>query len=71
MDANETHREKARGELHKNAASYFEHILEATPHETSVRPLISYLLKNIQERQKDACDSAGETRTKFISDVLL
>ena len=33
MDADKTHREKARRELHKNAMSYIEQILEATPHE--------------------------------------
>ena len=44
MDADETYREKARRELHKNAMSYIEQILEATSHETTVvRPPTSYL----------------------------
>ena len=44
MDADKTHREKARRELHKNATSYIEQILEATPHETTpVRLLTSHL----------------------------
>ena len=36
MDADKTHSEKARLELHKNATSYTEQFLEATPHETTV-----------------------------------
>ena len=44
MDAENTYREKARRELHKNATSYIEQILEAAPHETTtVRPLTSHL----------------------------
>ena len=36
--------EKARWELHKNAAYSFEKFLEAAPHKTAaVRPLISHL----------------------------
>ena len=33
MDADKTPKDKARRELHKNATSYIEQILEATPHE--------------------------------------
>ena len=44
MDADKTYREKARLELHKNATSYTEQILEATPHKTAtVLSLTSYL----------------------------
>ena len=44
MDADKTYREKARRELHKNATSYTEQILEATPHEkTAARPFTSHL----------------------------
>ena len=35
MDTNKMHRKKARRELCKNAMSYFEQILEATPHKTA------------------------------------
>ena len=35
MDANKVYREKARRELHKNATSYIEQILEASPHKTA------------------------------------
>ena len=34
VDADKTPREKATKKLHKNATSYIEQILEATPHET-------------------------------------
>ena len=44
LDANETHREKARWKLRKNAMCCFEQILKATPYKTkSVRPLTFYL----------------------------
>ena len=44
MDAEKMYWEKAEWELHKNAMSYIEQILEATPHETTVvRPFTSYL----------------------------
>ena len=35
MDADKMHRQKARWEQHKNAKSYIEQILDATPFETS------------------------------------
>ena len=44
MDADEAHREKALWQLHKNAASYIEQILEATSHKTAaVQPPTSHL----------------------------
>ena len=43
MDTDKMPREKARWELHKNATSYIEQILEETPHKTTaVQPLTSY-----------------------------
>ena len=36
LDANETHGEKARWELHKNDTCDFEQILKASPHKTDV-----------------------------------
>ena len=35
MDADKTYREKAGQNLHKNATSYMEQILEATPNKTT------------------------------------
>ena len=44
MDADKVYQEKARQELHKNAKSYTEQILEATSHKTAtVRPSTSHL----------------------------
>ena len=44
IDVNRTNIEKARRNKNKNSESYFEQILEATPHKTLVvRPLTSYL----------------------------
>ena len=43
MDSNETVREEARRQLHKNAVSNLEQVLAATPHKTpTVRPPASY-----------------------------
>ena len=69
MDAYKTHWEKARRELHKNAASYNEQILEATLHEiTDVRPFTSY--KTIQVRWTrhvgNSCRSKGELLSDFF-----
>ena len=41
LDANETHGEKVRWELHKNAKFYFEQILEATLYKTAVVGLLT------------------------------
>ena len=38
LDANETAEEKARRQLHKNAASNIEQILEAAPHKAPTIP---------------------------------
>ncbi len=43
MDADKAYRERAIRELHKNATSYIEQILEATSQETAVRPPTYYL----------------------------
>ena len=43
MDANETDGEKAWQQLHKNAASNIEQVLEATPHKAAaVQPPTTY-----------------------------
>ena len=43
FDANETAGEKARRQLHKNAARNIEQVLEATPHKTpAIRPPTSH-----------------------------
>ena len=36
MGTDYMYREKARLEVHKNATSYIEHILEATSHKTAI-----------------------------------
>ena len=55
MNADKMHREKTSWELHNNATSYFEQILEATPHETTVvRPLTSHL-KNHSSKINKIC----------------
>ena len=47
LDSNETHGEKARWELLKNATYCFEHILETSSYKTAiVWPLISHLINH-------------------------
>ena len=60
MDANKMHREKARWELYKNATSYFEQILEVTPHKTiAAQPLTSHL-KNHPSKTNKTCGTLLE-----------
>ena len=43
LDANKTAGEKARRQLHKNAASNIEQVMEATPHEEpTIRSSVSH-----------------------------
>ena len=52
IDADKTYWEKARQELHKNATSYIELILEATPHETAT---VRSLTSNLQDCHDKTC----------------
>ena len=63
MDANKTHGQKAWRQLHKNAASNIEQVLEAASHKTAaVRPPNSpRKLSKLDE--PDMRDTAGEVRT--------
>ena len=59
LDANEMRGEKARWELHKDAACCFEQILEAAPYKTAVvQPLASHL-KNHPSNMNKTADEAG------------
>ena len=60
LDANKTAGEKARRQLHKNAASNIEQVLEATPHKT---PTIRPSRKLFKLDEADTQDTAGEART--------
>ena len=59
MDANKMAGEKARRQLHKNAASNIEQVLEATPHKATYLP--SRKLSKLDE--SDTQDTAGEAGT--------
>ena len=50
MDSNETPRENAGWELHKNASCYFELILEATPQKFVAVWLLTSYLRNQQSK---------------------
>ena len=64
MDANNMHKEKARWELHKNATSYFEQILDAAtkkPHLYGYFPLIS---KNYPSKTNKTCETLLEKQAQ-------
>ena len=66
MDANKTHGEKTRWELHKNAMCYFEQILKATPLKTAaVPPLTSHLKNYPSTMNKDIRNTAREVKTSL------
>ena len=70
MDANQMDGEKAWWQLHKNAASKFEHVLEATPPKAAaVRPPTARH-ENYQRRTIHA-GHCWRSRDKLISNVLL
>ena len=70
LDSNKMPGEKARWELHKNAACCFEQILEAAPYKTAVvRPLTSYLINHPSKTSKTCC--ALLKKDKLMSNVLL
>ena len=57
--------EKARQELHKNILSHIEHILEATPNDTTaVQPFTSHL-KN-HSRQTGHCWRSKDEHTSDV-----
>ena len=64
MDANYTDGEKARRQLHKNAVSNIEQVLEAAPHKAAaVRPPTSHHEKLSKLDKPDMQDTAGEAGT--------
>ena len=62
---------KTKWELHKNAWSYFEQILEATPHETAAVLLLTSHLKNIKIWRTTHAGDCWRSKDELISDVLL
>ena len=64
LDANKIPGVKARGKLHKNAVSYIEQVLEATPHKApTIRP-------PIQVRRTRHAGHSWRSRDELISEVL-
>ena len=61
MDGNKMHREKAWWELHKNAMSYFEQILEVLTQQNNIS-------KTIQERQTRHAEHCWRNKDELISD---
>ena len=59
LDANKTAGEKARRQLHKNAASNIEQVLEATPQKAlTIRPPTFHHEPDLQDTAKEAGTSS-------------
>ena len=72
LDANKTAGAKARRQLHKNAASNIEQVLEAIPHKApTIRPPTSHLSQTIQVRRNRHAGHCWRSRDELVSDVLL
>ena len=69
---NETPWEKARCELQKNAAWWFEQILEAASYKAAaVQSLTSHLINDPYKKRKRYAGHVWGSKDEFISDVLL
>ena len=64
LDAKKTAGEEARRQLHKNAASNIEQVLEATPHKAPTIRLPTPPSRKLSKLDElDMQDTAGETGT--------
>ena len=64
LDANKTAGEEARWQLHKNAASNIEQVLEATPHKAPTIRATDLPSRKLSKLDKpDMQDTAGEAGT--------
>ena len=70
LDANKTVGEGVRRQLHKNAASNIEQVMEATPHKAPYGHLPP-ITKTIQVRRTRHAGHCWRSRDELISDVLL
>ena len=65
------YREKAWRQLHKNAASCIEQVLEATPQKQQLYCHLPPITKTIKVRQTGHAGHCWRSKDKLISDVLL
>ena len=70
MDANKTDWEKAWRQLHKNAESNIEQVLEAAPHKAAAVRLQPTITKTIKVRQTRHAGHCWRSRDELLSDVL-
>ena len=70
MDANYVYGEKACGQLHKNAASNIEQVVEATPHKAAAVRLPTTYHETIQIRRIRHAGPWWRGKDELISDVL-
>ena len=71
MDADKTRREKARWKLHKNATSYIEQTLEATPTKQQLYSHLPPIFKTVQIRRTRHAKYCLRSKDQLIRDVLL
>ena len=71
MDAKETAGEEAGRQLHKNAASNIEQVMEATPRKAAaIRPPTTNH-ENYESLTSQTCRACWRSRDELLSDVLL
>ena len=63
--------EKARRQLHQNAVSNIERVLEVTPHKQQLYGYLPPIMKTIQVRRTRLLGHCWRSRDELISDVLL
>ena len=70
MEAEKAHREKAWWQLHKNATSYIEQILEATVTKQQLYGHLPLIFKTIQIRRTRHAGYYWRSKGELISDIL-
>ena len=71
MDAIKTYGEKAWRQLHKNAKSNIERVMEAAPHKKLLYGHLPPIIKIIQVRRTKHAGHCWRSKDELISDVLL
>ena len=71
MDAKKAYGEKSLRQLHKNATSCIEQVLEETSHKQPLYGHLTPITKTIQIKQTRHAGHCWRSKGKFTSDVLL
>ena len=70
MDVDKAFREKAWRQLHKNAPSYIEQILDVTSHKKHPYSFLPPIFKTIQIRRTRQVEHCWRSKNELIRDIL-